>query len=193
MCVLKPNGFLVQGLEDINYKVKNFKYLGINAYHQYPLSTVNDSYCKMITEQQRVKNIESEYQFLEFISDMELLKKYLGCCFKLGIKTRTLFIESRYPFEEWKEPFLNTVLLGYEYCPIPIDEQIITDLDWYPPFSKFWSKMNKNGLFDTYDDALAFKRTYDLSYNNKQIGDGEINAFICRVSELNIKDIDTLL
>ena len=186
---LKPNGFLIQGVSDSNNVVKNFKYSGINAYHQYPLSTDNDALSKLLTEEQQVKKIENGYQFLEFISDEKLLIRYLTRCKDINIETRILFIESDYSYEEWSEAIPETDFLGYEYCSIPIDDQIITDLDWYEPFSKFRNKLNVNGLFNTYDEALDFKMAYDLAYDSKEIGDGEINAFICRVSELSQENV----
>ena len=185
MCKLKPNGFLIQGLSDSNNVVKNFKYSGINAYHQYPLSADNNSVSKTLIEEQQVRKLGNGFQFLEFISDKKLLERYINRCFELHIKIRVLFIESNYSYEEWREPIPETVFLGYEYCPIPIDEQVITDLDWYPLFSKFWNKLNENGLFNTYDEALNFKKAYDLACENQEIGDGEIDAFICRVSEIS--------
>lgn len=184
---LKQNGFLVQGLADTNNVVKKFNYFGINAYHQYPLSTVNDSFCKKLTEEQQVKKEKNGFRFLEFITDEKLLEKYLNRCLDLGIKIRILFIESDYSYEEWSGMIPETILLGYEYCPFPVDEQIISDLDWYPPFSIFRRNLNKNGLFDTYDEAFEFKNTYDLACENKEIGDGKADAFICRVSELDIQ------
>ena len=110
-------------------------------------------------------------------------------CKDMNIETRVLFIESDYSYEEWSEAIPETDFLGYEYCPIPIDDQIITDLDWYEPFLKFRDKLNENGLFNTYNEALEFKIAYDLAYDSKEIGDGEINAFICRVSELSQENV----
>lgn len=192
MHLLKPNGFLIQGLDDINRRTKNFRYLGINAFHQYPLSTINDRQCRLLTEEQQVKKYRNEYQILEFISNKSLFDRYLNCCLEKNINTRVLFIESGYSYEEWSSSLPETNFLGYEYCPIPIDDQIVTDLDWYPSFSRFWSKLNKNGLFDTYGEALEFKKIYDLAYNNGEIGDGEMDAFICRVSVCKVTR-DTLL
>ena len=68
----------------------------------------------------------------------------------MKIEIRALFIESEYVDEVYKYELTQTRFLGYEYCPIPIDEQIITDLDWYEPFSVYLNKMNKYGLFDSY-------------------------------------------
>ena len=194
MCNFIAYGFLVQGLDDCSNFVKNFVYNGINAFFQYPLTSINNPECRKLTDEQCSKKItDNQYQSLEFISDLDLLKRYVDCCLKHNINIRILFVESCYLYEEWKEPLLETVFLGYEYCPIPIDEQIISDLDWYKPFSRFWYKLNKNGLFNTYDEVLDFKNTYDLAWRNNEIGDGEMDAFICKVSEIPTERIEYIL
>ena len=191
---LVANGFLVQGLSDYTNFIKNFSYSGINAFYQFPLTYINNpEYRKLTNEQQSKKIADNQYQSLEFISDLDLLKRYVSCCLKHKINIRILFVESFYSYEVWQEPLFETDFLGYEYCPIPIDEQIVTDLDWYAPFSKFWVKLNKNGLFNTYADALDFKNAYDSACNNNEIGDGEMDAYIFRVSEIPMDRIEQKL
>lgn len=191
---LFANGFLIQGLNDNTNFIKNFSYKGINAYYQFPLTYINNPEFRKLTDEQQSKKIaDNQYQSLEFISDLDLLKRYVCCCLKHKINIRILLVESFYSCEVCKEPPFETDFLGYEYCPIPIDEQIVTDLDWYEPLSKFWLKLNKNGLFNTYVDALDFKNAYDSAYNNNEIGDGEMEAYICRVSEIPMNRIEEIL
>lgn len=184
MCLFIPNGFLIQSLDKTNAGIKNFKYSGINAFHQFPLSSVNDVVCKKLTEEQQIKTCGSGYRFMEFISDKDLFDRYIETCHSLKINIRVLFLESNYSGEVWQDTLPKMNFIGYEYCPVPIDEQIITDLDWCPNFSKFWNRLNEYGLFKTYEDAIRFKREYDDLYCKKIIGDGEINSYLFKVSEL---------
>ena len=73
--------------------------------------------------------------------------------------------------------------LGYEYSPIPWDDQVVTDFNWYNPLHQFIPKLNCNGLFNSIEEVAAFKKVYDVAVNNGDIGDN-VEAYICRVSEL---------
>lgn len=179
------NGILIQDVTDFRDVIKNFKYLGINAFYSYPLSFIENFQCRKLTLKQQSRKItENQYQSLEFISDKQLFEQYMKTCYEHKIDIRVLFIESAYTDEIWEEPLPCRKFLGYEYCPIPIDDQIITDIDWYPPFAEYWTRLNEYGLFNTFDEANAFKNRYDVAFNNDEIGDGEMDAYICRVSEV---------
>lgn len=179
------NGILIQGLNDKTNFIRNFTYQGINAYFQFPLTYITENECRKLTEEQQFKEISNnQYISLEFISDLDLYKKYLKKCIDMKIEIRALFIESEYVDEVWKYELPQTKFLGYEYCPIPIDEQIITDMDWYEPFSVYLNKLNKYGLFDSYADVLAFSNEYNKAVGNNKIGDGGVKAYICKVSQI---------
>lgn len=187
MCLWNANGVLVQGTNDKNCIINNFKYLGINAFYQYPLMCINDAQCRELTNEQQFKQVtDNQYLNLEFISDINLYERYIKMCYDKKISIRALFIESGYSEEIWNGPLPQMKFIGYEYTPIPIDEQIITDIDWYPPFSKYWRKLNKYGLFNTYDEVKEFKHEYDSAFSNEKVGDGEMDTYICRVSEICI-------
>ena len=183
--MLKANGVLVQGLDDKTNYVQNFPYHGINAYHQFPLTWSKDIISKKLTEETLSKRID-EYWFasLEFISNPDLCNRYIRHCTAMNLKVRALFIESNYSNEIWTGPLPKMELMGYEYCPIPIDEQIITDLDWYRPFFRFHSLLNKFGLFRTYADAELFAGVYNEAFLAGKVGDGEMNSYIFRVSRI---------
>lgn len=179
------NGILIQGLNDKTNFINNFSYQGVNAYFQYPLTYINDSESRGLTNEQQSKMISNNlYQILEFISDSDLYVRYLKKCNEMKIEIRTLFVESEYLDEIWKGELPKMKFLGYEYCPIPIDEQVITDMDWYEPFSIFWNKLNEYGLFNSYEDALEFAKVYDKAVENAEVGDGEIDTYICRISQV---------
>ena len=179
------NGILIQGLNDKTHYIKNFSYQGINAYFQYPLVGVNDSESRRLTDEQQSKKVsENLYLSQEFISDVGLYTRYLKKCEEMQIKVRALFIESGYSDEILQDELPKMTFLGYEFCPIPIDEQIITDMDWYKPFSNYWGKLNKYGLFDSYDNVLQFASEYNKVIDDGKIGDGEMDAYICRISQI---------
>ena len=77
--------------------------------------------------------------------------------------------------------------LGYEYCPVPLDEQIITDLDCFEHLKLYKSKLNKFGLFDIFDDVLLFKKAYDEFVDNEIIGDGLECSHIFKVYAVIVK------
>lgn len=176
------NGILIQATNEPTAIVKNFIYSGINAFWNFPLTWVNDLESRRLTKEQQSKEIEpSIFMNLEFISNEDLYKRYIVKCKSLGLECRVLFIQSMYEQETWVGEIPNMEFLGYEYCPIPIDDQIITDLDWYKPFREHIVKLNEHGLFKTYDDANNFSLDYNIAFNNGKIGDGEANNYICKV------------
>lgn len=178
-----PNGILVQAMNDKTNYIKNFPYDGINAYHSFPLIGHTDYESRELTTLQLFSNTEYKVRFVnDFITDLSLFQRYTRKCVQLQIAFRTLFIESDYNDEIWDGPLPYGKLLGYEYCPIPIDEQIITDMDWYRGFSKYWSKLNQYGLFDTYERAASFVEEYMRIYSKNVVGDGPMDAYICRVT-----------
>ncbi|MBR3917660.1 MAG: hypothetical protein IKJ59_02865 [Clostridia bacterium] len=179
---MKFNGALVQSLEKPTNFIKRFNYLGINAYHQDPLIVYNEHECRELTnEQQMVHALQSPILCSEFISNADLLNRYLKKCKELGIDTRVLFVESDYCHELWKDDLPQMIFLGFEYCAIPIDEQIITDIDWYPEFFKYHKMLNEYGLFNTYQEAKEFSLEYAQECLLNHIGDGEIDSYICKV------------
>ena len=180
--MINRNGFIVQALNAPTFYVKHINYKGINSYHMYPLSNIDDDFCRLLTQKQQSRKInENLYQSLEFISDYNLLEDYIECCKKYNIATRTLFIESSYSDEIYTDTLPRMKFIGYEYCPIPLDEQIITDFDWYPPLSRYHHKLNEYGLFDSPSDVSEFKTTYDQMCQNDGIGDDILDTYICKV------------
>lgn len=182
---LYPNGILIQGLNNPTNFITAIDYRGASAYYQYPLSCIRQDECKSISNEISYRKEKDElYVVLEFISNMDLASRYAKMCHKYEIPIRTLFIESEYIDEMWHDPIPQGTFLGFEYCTIPFDSQIITDFDWYQPFRKFYSKLNHNGLFHSYADVQEFKQAYDKALKNDEIGDGDMDAYICRISEL---------
>jgi len=184
----KSNGILIQGLHQKNDIVNNFQYWGMNAYYQFPLLGIADSECRKLSDEQLHTQIAGKRHLcLEFISSFELYERYIKKCHQLQIEIRVLFIESSYQNEIWNGPQLPMEFLGYEYCPIPIDDQIITDMNWYKPFSKYWRRLNQYGLFSSFEDVNEFVMNYTREFEAGNVGDGEADNYICRVSQICLK------
>ena len=124
-----PNGMLVQALNEKTSFTKHFPYYGIMAYHSFPLIGRTDEESRKLTDLQLFIKTENEPRIVnEFITDPGLFRRYTDKCVELQIACRFLLIESDYAGEKWEGSLPNRKVLGYEYCPIPIDEQIITDI-----------------------------------------------------------------
>ena len=185
-----PNGVIIQGLELPTDFMTKVKYLGINAYYHSPLTKINDPECKRISDEVFHKKLDDGcYQMLEFISDVELFKRYVVLCKKHNVPIRALFIESEYSFEKWDGDMPPCRFIGYEYCEIPFDSQMITDFSWHEPLFAFCDRLNEYGLFDSLADAESYKRRYDEELEKGAIGDGEMDTFICRVYEVDLTEI----
>ena len=182
-----PNGVIIQGLASPTDYITKFKYLGINAYYHNPLTKIGDPNCKKASEQAFHKKLDDGYyQILEFISDEELFTRYVRLCKKHTVPIRALFIESESPFEQWKSDLPSCFFIGYEYCEIPFDSQMITDFSYHEPLFAFYDKLNGYGLFNNLSDAKSYKRKYNEELEKGAIGDGEMDAFICKVYEIDL-------
>ena len=180
-----PNGMLVQALNEKTSFIKHFPYYGIMAYHSFPLIGRTDEESRKLTDLQLFIKTENDPRIVnEFITDPGLFRRYTDKCVELQIACRVLLIESDYAGEKWEGSLPNRKVLGYEYCPIPIDEQIITDMDWYRGFAKYWPKLNPYGLFDTYEEIARFVVEYNRAFTAHEVGDGPMDAYICRESQV---------
>ncbi len=185
-----PNGIIIQDTTSPTDFMNKIKYLGVNAYHSFPLSLIEDIECRNISKEVFSKQLDDGFcQILEFISDKNLLKRYVDLCKKHNIPIRALFIESGYAFESWKEEKPACKFMGYEYCEIPFDSQIITDFSWHTPLHQFFGKLNEFGIFDTVTDVKEFKNKYDKEFNEGNIGDGEMDTFICKIYEVDLNQL----
>lgn len=181
---LYPNGIIIQELSHPTRFVTNFNYDGLNAYYQNPLSGVNDTECKEISRSVSYhSNEDGTSTPLEFVSNAELAVKYIAQCRKMNLSTRVLFVESEYADEVWNGVLPNLQFLGYEYSPIPLDSQVMTDFCWYKPLQNYIPQLNCNGLFKTFEDVSNFKSSYDYAVLYDNIGD-DTTSYICRVSEV---------
>ena len=182
------NGVIIQDCSAPSFRLPKFngKYFGINSYWTDPLAEIQDKKCKELSNRIFHKYHDGYYTPLEFVSDPDLLYEYLSKCKELNIEVRVLQVESDYSDEICEYEFPKAKLIGYEVCEIPFDSQIITDFDWYVPLHKFYNDLNEYGLFKSIEHALKFKEAYKYEAENGTIGDGEIDIYICKISEVDI-------
>lgn len=185
-----PNGFLIQDTSWHSDNVKTFSYKGIDAYGNEPLRFIGTRQCREISNRiTSLKVGENEYVMREFISNKDDLDEYIRICRELSIPIRILFLESDYCDEIWKAPLPQMRFIGYEYCPVPIDCQIITDLDWCSQLEKHKLKLNEYGLFRTEEDAASFQKDYLKAEAEGYVGDGGVDAYIFKISVVDIADL----
>lgn len=178
------NGVIIQSLSSPAFTLKRIKgkYLGVSSYHTDPLLMIPDSECQKLHNEVTWKRLNNEYSILlEFTPNLDVLYRYLIKCKEFNLGVRLLYIESDYPDEVCDYDFEDKKFLGYEYCEIPFDSQVITDFDWYEPLHKYYDLLNEYGLFNTLEDAEKFKEAYDDAFQKGYIGDGDMDTYICKV------------
>jgi hypothetical protein len=188
------NGFLVQGLYEIPRVMEDMinacGYLGLSARHSDPLMTLPDRESRELSREATWREVSpGMYQMLEFISDPDILLRYLKACREREIPVRLLFAQSDYSQEVWTGPDIPKRCIGFEYSPVPIDNQIIGDLyccEFLVPFRK---RLNSYGLFFTQEEAAAFKNAYDRAFAAGKIGDGDMETHIFCLYEVDPEDV----
>lgn len=194
MYLSHQNGFLVQHLYDRPYGMEDVintcGYNGLFARNSNPLSMFSDAESQELSAEAEWRVIsEHEYVSLEFISDPDVLLRYIKACRKRNIPIRLLLVESDYSEEVWTGPDIPKRFVGYEYNTIPVDNQIITDLYWYLPLSSFLDRLNSWGLFSSMDDVSVFKKAYDQAFERGEIGDGNMETYIFCLFEVQPDDV----
>lgn len=187
------NGFLVQhryalpyGMEEI---FNSCGYLGLSARHSDPLMTLPDRESRELSREATWREVSpGMYQMLEFISDPDILLRYLKACREREIPLRLLFAQSDYSQEVWTGPDVPKRCIGFEYSPVPIDNQIIGDLYYCEFLVPFRKRLNSYGLFFTQEEAAAFKNAYDRAFAAGEIGDGDMETHIFCLYEVNPED-----
>ena len=181
---MKKNGVIIQNLGSPAFSLKKIKgkYLGVSSFYDEPLLMIPDPECQKLNDEATWKSLSNgNWIMLQFTPNLDVIYRYLMKCKELNIGIRLLYIESDYPDEVCNYDFENKELLGYEYCEIPFDSQVITDFDWYEPLHKYYDHLNEYGLFNTLEDAEKFKEAYDDAFQKGYIGDGDMDTYICKV------------
>lgn len=188
------NGFLVQHFYDfppiMDNIIKTHNYNGLSARNSNPLSMLSAPECLSLSKKAEWHSIsEHEHILHEFISNPDLLIRYVKTCQEYSIPIRLLFVESDYNGEVWTGPDVPKKFLGYEYNTIPIDDQIITDFSWYLPLAPFWDRVNSFGLFSSSEDLTLFVNAYNHAFEQGEIGDGDMQPHTFCLFEVQPDDV----
>ena len=187
------NGFLVQHLYEMPFGMEEIfnasGYLGLSARNPDPLFSRPDRESRELSREATWREVSpGMYHLLEFISAPDILLRYLRACRQREIPIRLLLAESDYDQEVWRGPDIPKTPIGFEYSPIPIDNQIITDLCWYAPLAPFQKRLNSHGLFFTEKEAAVFKNAYDEAFARGEVGDGDMETHIFCLYEVQPQD-----
>lgn len=189
------NGYLVSDISVANVWVekcmKEEIYHGVHEYDTFPLvHHQRDPICRKLDQEQAWRKVsENAFQPLEFITDIGLLKRYLDACNSKGIICNILYVESDYDIEITDSLPRKRDFLGYEVCEIPFDPWTLLDLFVREQFVHFKAKLNQNGLFPDEKTALEFREEYYKELHAGNVGDGDVDLYICKVFAVDIADI----
>ncbi len=194
-----PNGIMIQQTNfwsrTLPSKERFFPYAGLNAFLDTPLLMFPfDSEARALHEEfqdglKYIKMNSKSWLEFEIFHDVEFLRRYIKKCLELEIPIQLLFIESEFDKPLWNSAIPKTTLIGYEFCSSPFDCQIITDLFFYKPFAKHTSLLNEHGLFDSYEQCVSFAKDYEIAFANGEIGDGDADNYIFKLSRLDYNTI----
>lgn len=197
------NGILLQDTScprnDVIENAKFTKYNGVHRFVSFSLDM--EKYKNVVLENKKLvdrirwSNLEdfkmTQYMLdnrlipvNEFIHSFALTKEYLQCCNKYNVPSRVLLVESDFPCEQWKGPLPNMNFIGYEVLEFPLDRCCIWDLLNTEFFMEHHNNLNSDGLFDNYNDAVAFKKHYIELLQKGLVGDGDVDLYVCRIYEV---------
>ncbi len=191
-----PNGFVVCATSGTDYAPDNgfFKdkditlYRGVHRYKDCPLSLESKDKHICALAQEQFYQVEGDI-WTSFISDADLLKRYVEACFAEGYTLRLLYVESGYALEKYSGAIPKGAFLGYEVCEIPLDACTVYDLYICDFYENFRQRLNENGLFENEKDAVEFMEQYNKDLEAGKVGDGDVELYVCKVFEINADDV----
>ena len=162
---LNNNGYLVKALSNSPYEPfisisKNYK--GIGVFFSWPLSDKVDAISKTIENEASEKYFNYEEAVFWLIPDKKFLLLYMNHCKKLGMETLILRVETKLENQQADDELEVSEVLGFDladnvdfsylaYDMGCLNNPTISELK---VFEQSKLKLNKNGLFDTYEDAV---------------------------------------
>lgn len=180
------NGYIVQDVNWPWYAPTTFSYSGLCAYDEFPLIHINDPECREITDKiSSIKDSEGYHIETYFIEEKSILQSYLNICNYHNIKTRVLYVNMLQNRNNIKQHIENALFLGYECITLPVDDQIVSDLDYYGDhFPSIIPQLNECGLFDSISDAKLFLNEYKKYCDTGELGDDIGDIYIFEVWQL---------
>lgn len=180
-----PNGIYIQdlSLEQTPYICKNYPYRGIAAHYAFPLSRQRGKQWNLNAYLLSKHIQESEHGFF-LIPSLSAAREYITHCKKLQCQILCLFVESSRPNPLWKDDIPQKTVLGYECANINFDPEFCWYLDNETVFFKERCHLNANGLFDTWEEADAFREKVYTLYPNEEEEFPYADTYVIRVSEV---------
>ena len=183
-----PNGIYIQelSLERIPYACKNFTYRGLAAHYAFPLSRLRGKQWEL-SAYLLSKNVQQNEHGFFLIPTLFAAKDYAVHCKALQIPIRCLLVESSCSEPQWTNADLPTSVLGYECAYNDFsDPEFCWYLDNDAAFSEEQSCLNTNGLFNTWEEAAAFREKVYAIHPEEEEECPRENTYIIRVSEVTI-------
>lgn len=183
-----PNGIYIQdlSLERVPYACKNFTYRGLAAYYAFPLSRLRGEHWELHAYRLS-KNVQQNKHGFFLLPTFAVAKEYAAHCKELKIQIRCLLVESTVPEPQWTNAEILTNVLGYECAYNDFsDPEFCWYLDNDAAFSEEQSRLNANGLFNTWEEAGAFREKIYTVHPEEAEEHPYVNTYIVRISEVAI-------
>ena len=182
------NGIYIQdlSLERVPYACKNFTYRGLAAHYAFPLSRLRGNEWEL-NVYLLSKNVRQNKHGFFLLPTLDIAKEYTAYCKELRIPIRCLLVESAFSEPQWINADISTSVLGYECAYNDFsDPEFCWYLDNDTAFSGEQSRLNDNGLFNTWEEAGAFREKIYTVHPEEEEECPFANTYVVRVSEVTI-------
>lgn len=145
--ILHKNGFIVVRVE----KYTNF------TYSSWPLSCITDNEiaCKFTDEAD--DRWFTKFDMQEIAPESDYVKRYVDYCRKININAEILLAESFDNEFEIRDKYETSEVLGFDCIGTVYYSYLRTEFEFFKDdLEKKNIKLNKNGLFDTFEEASDF-------------------------------------
>lgn len=136
-------------------------------YDAWPLQKFsNDPIAKELTDEADNKWF-TKYDMQEIVPDLKYIKKYKEYCDNLNLNTKVLLIESPNKYPNIEEDIEIEEVMGYDCMGTIYYSYLYTDFKNYEQeLKKDNIILNKNGLFNRFEDVLNFIKLRKLDFNS---------------------------
>ena len=166
-------------------------YHGVHEFFEFPLLNQDKEAHDLYGEVYFGK--EGERFGCNFLQDKSLIRRYIRKCHQLCIELSYYFIQSDYEREQWEGALPKMTFAGYEVAEIPLDACAIFDLFIYERYRKYYSGLNKDGLFKERTSAEAFLREYKEDLEAGIVGDGKVDLYVLCLNRVTESDLMKIL
>ena len=162
------NGYIVKDTAVNKDFFNHPEYKGLESHNNWPLSNMNDHESKDLTN--IIDDHFTKNNYIEIISNTNLLKKYVDHCKKLGIEIIILKIMTQKRSVIADKDLADIEVLGYDCIAgdsVSYLAEIFNNDNEIALYKNTISKINSNGLLNTYKEATHF-----IAERNKLVKQG---------------------